>query len=353
MLTTMPNRYSTFSSEARQIEHMGAASIRRIALPYHQSGMADQSRAFLHFAREVRGFIHGRRYDAVFATSSRLATGFLGAWVARRYRVPLYLDIRDIFADTMEDVLNGSPLRVLLPAVKAVERYTLRSAATINVVSAGFLPYFKTRNPKKRFRCYPNGIDEGFLEYDFKKIHTPGVPKTILYAGNIGEGQGLHRIVPELARLAGDNWRMTIVGDGGRRRELERQIRRSGLTNIERLDPVPRGALMELYRKADVLFLHLNDYKAFKRVLPSKVFEYAATGKAMLAGVAGHAAGFIKKHIDNAAVFPPCDAAAGVLALHRLNFTPTPREAFISRYTRSTIMERMVDDMLHTFDRVV
>ena len=239
------------------------------------------------------------------------------------------------------------------PAVTAVERYTLRTAATINLVSAGFLPYFKTHNPHKRFRCYPNGIDEEFLKYDFKKNPAPGVPKTILYAGNIGEGQGLHRIVPELTRLAGGNWRMTIVGDGGRRRELECQIQRSGLTNIERLDPVPRRKLMALYRQADVLFLHLNDYKAFKRVLPSKVFEYAATGKPMLAGVAGHAAGFIKKNIANAAVFPPCDAAAGVSAIHRLNFAPTPRETFISRYTRSTIMERMVDDMLQTFERVV
>jgi len=30
---------------------------------------------------------------------------------------------------------------------------------------------------------------------------------------------------------------------------------------------------------ADVLFLHLNAYKAFEKVLPSKIFEYAATGR--------------------------------------------------------------------------
>ena len=44
----------------------------------------------------------------------------------------------------------------------------------------------------------------------------------------------------------------------------------------------------------DVLFLHLNDYSAFRKVIPSKIFEYAATGKPIVAGVSGYAAEFLR-----------------------------------------------------------
>jgi hypothetical protein len=71
----------------------------------------------------------------------------------------------------------------------------------------------------------------------------------------------------------------------------------------------------------------------------------------VLAGVGGHAAAFLEENVANAAVFPPCNAVAGINALHRLNLVPTPRETFISRYMRRTVMDRMADDMLRTFEQ--
>ena len=105
VLTTMPNRYSTFSAVAPEVEVGETLSIRRIPLPSHKSGMGDQSKAFLAYARGVRSHVRDRKYDLVFATSSRLMTAVLGAHVARRQKIPLYLDIRDIFVYTIQDIL--------------------------------------------------------------------------------------------------------------------------------------------------------------------------------------------------------------------------------------------------------
>jgi hypothetical protein len=61
--------------------------------------------------------VANRDYDLVLATSSRLMTAALGALIARRKRARLYLDIRDIFVDTIGDVSPGPlalPLRQLL-----------------------------------------------------------------------------------------------------------------------------------------------------------------------------------------------------------------------------------------------
>lgn len=350
VVTTMPNRYITFSSPASRHETKDAVNIHRISLPEHQSGMYDQSLAFLKFAGEVKSHIKGNRYDAVFATSSRLATAVLGARIANRLHKPLYLDIRDIFAETLDEVLARSPLKLLLPLIKQAEKYAVKSANRINVVSEGFLPYFQEKGLRNNFSFFPNGIDDEFLSNSFRKETENSSPKVLLYAGNIGDGQGLHKIVPGLGQALNDDWLVRIVGDGGKRKDLEIDLQKKQVSNVEISNPVSRDALMDQYRQADVLFLHLNDYEAFKRVLPSKIFEYAATGKPLLAGVGGYAADFLKNNVSNASVFKPCDVNAGINALKSLDLNHITRSDFVDKYSRKIITEKMVKDILKTFE---
>jgi len=349
VVTTMPNRYSTYSSDALPLENHDSLSVRRINIPEHKSGMFDQSKGFLRFAMNVLKETKGTHYDAVFATSSRLATGFLGSWVANRKKIPFYLDIRDIFPDTMNDVLEGSPLKILLPVLRIAERYTVKSASRVNLVSKGFLSYYENQGIENKFSSFPNGIDELFLDHDFKKNEKTN-KKIMLYAGNIGDGQGLHRIVPDLAYKLGDEWVIRIVGDGGKRSELEACLKRGNVDNVELIKPVPRQQLLEHYRNADVLFMHLNDYKAFKRVLPSKIFEYAATGKPILAGVGGYAAEFIESNVPNASIFSPCEAGQALSSIKDLQINQTERAEFIRNYSREFISKQMVEEMLSIFE---
>jgi glycosyltransferase involved in cell wall biosynthesis len=107
-----------------------------------------------------------------------------------------------------------------------------------------------------------------------------------------------------------------------------------------------RDELIKEYLAADVLFLHLNDYEAFKKVLPSKIFEYAATGKPVWAGVAGYAAEFIRSEVDNAAVFPPCDAEAAVDAFETLTLQSSRRVAFIQKFSRKKIIRLLAADIV-------
>src|SRR5690606_33202754 len=119
----------------------------------------------------------------------------------------------------------------------------------------------------------------------------------------IGEGQGLHIIVPQAAHRLGDSYKFVIIGDGGAKGKLKAELDRLQVSNVELRAPVKRAELLEIYREADVLFLHLNDYDAFKKVLPSKIFELGAYDKPIIAGVAGFANEFIKKNIPNRILF--------------------------------------------------
>jgi len=347
VLTTMPNRYHSFSAPALEVEEEPGLSVRRIRLPQHRSGILDQSKAFLVYARAVRANTHTCTYDLVFATSSRLMTAVLGASIARSRKVPLYLDIRDIFVDTIQDVLPRWLAWPMCRLFVLFERYATSTAAKVNLVSEGFKGYFVERYPDQRFSFFTNGIDDEFLvtpDVDNGEDATP--PYSILYAGNIGEGQGLHFILPGLARALQSQVRFRIIGDGGRKEQLKCALSVAGIDNVVLLEPVNRDTLMKEYRAADVLFLHLNDHEAFRKVLPSKLFEYAATGKPILAGATGYAAGFINQEIANAQVFRPCDADNAVQAFARLQMGSVHRKNFIDKYARRVIMQAMAKDVL-------
>lgn len=348
VITTLPNRYSSFEREALAIEKHGRLTIQRIKLPRHQSGMTDQTRAFIYFAKEVMKRVRSEQYDLVFATSSRLMTLTLGALIARKKQARLYLDIRDIFVDTISDILPKKMSFVCKPVFSMMEKWSIKRANKVNLISKGFESYFTARYPSKSFNWFSNGIDEEFLlmEQTESASVAASKPVTVMYAGNIGEGQGLHHIIPDLAHRMKDLIQFKIFGDGGRTVLLKSRLRELNCENVALYPPVERDSLIREYQQADVLFLHLNHYQAFEKVLPSKIFEYAAFGKPIWAGVSGFSAEFIQSEISNAAVFQPCDAKAGEQAFRTLFFESKMRHDFIKKYARESIMKDMVEDIL-------
>jgi UDP-N-acetylglucosamine:LPS N-acetylglucosamine transferase len=348
VVTTAPNRYSSFDKVAPKFEKRGNIKVHRIPMPAHKSGMFDQINAFRAYYNGAQKIVKNESYDLVFATSSRLFTAFLGARIAKKKKLPLYLDVRDIFVDTMDNILTRNVARFVMPVLKLIERYTFNSAKHINLVSQGFLEYFKEQYSRPSFSFYTNGIDEEFIEASMvgQAKHNANAPITVLYAGNIGAGQGLDSVVPELAQRLKNRIRFKIIGDGGQRNVLKKTIKNMGLDNVELLPPVDRDTLINEYIKADVLFLHLNDYPAFKKVLPSKLFEYAAIGKPIWAGLNGYSAAFVCSEVTDCGVFLSGDIADAIEKFDTLKFNIEPRFEFIQKFSREKIMNKMALDIL-------
>jgi hypothetical protein len=348
VITTLPNRYASYSAAAPEFEEQGNIRIHRVKLPAHKSGMVDQAKAFTCYYRKALSLTKDQRYDAVFATSSRLFTAFLGARIAVRKRIPLYLDIRDIFVDTMNDILPRKVAFLASPVLHLIEKYTFNKAKRINLVSKGFELYFNTYYPKTELRWFTNGIDDEFLAMAPTVPSEPisGRPIRVLCAGNIGEGQGLHTILPALGKRLVGRVEFKVIGDGGKKQLLQRSLSEQAVTNVSLCDPVGRQQLIKEYQEADILFLHLNDYPAFKKVLPSKIFEYATMGKPIWAGVAGYAAQFLKSEVDNVAVFYPGNDQEAFDKLTALAVADRPRAEFTRKYARATIMKEMAEDVV-------
>ena len=345
VVTTFPNRYSSFEIEAKASEMHGNLKVRRIEVPKHQSGFLDQIKTFKKFYDDALQLTKNESYDFVVASSSRLFTAYLGKKIASRNKAPLYLDIRDIFVDTINDVISNPIIKKgVLPLLRYVERTTFNAAVHINLISPGFKDYF-TRFSRANYSFYTNGIDQIFIDAK-KEIRQDVKPFTIVYAGNLGEGQGLHKFVPEAASRLGKDYQFRIIGDGGAKSKLEDELKNWSITNVHLLPPVSRQELLEEYKKSSFLLMHLNDFDAFKKVLPSKVFELGTYPQPMIAGVGGYANDFVRENIDNVLLFSPGDVDSFVKQMDNYSYKMEMRETFIKRYERKHINTAMASSML-------
>lgn len=337
VITTLPNRYSTYSTDAKVHEEVGNISIKRIKLPVHKSGFIDQILSFKTYYFKTLELVKDSDYDLVFASSSRLFTSFLGFQIARKKKIPLILDIRDIFTDTLNDVIPNKIIKsFLLPILRFMESRVFNYATHINLISAGFEQYFKVYS-KPHYSFFTNGIDQEFIHLNDYREKLPESKITITYAGNIGEGQGLHKIIPKAAKLLGNGYWFRVIGDGGAKYLLESEIRSENVTNVSIENPVKRTELLDIYKQSHFLFMHLNDYKAFEKVLPSKVFELGAFPRPVIAGVNGYSRFFIEKYVPNTILIKPTDSLELVDAINQYKYTIIQRDEFIKNFDRRNI----------------
>lgn len=345
VITTQPNRYSTFNAIGNDFEKIGNITIHRIHIPKHKSGFLDQIFSFITYYNKAKSIYKKQNFDLVFASSSRLFTAFLGHIASKYFRVPLYLDIRDIFKDTIKDVVRNPVIKMgVLPMIGYIENITFSNAKHINLISGGFKQYF-SKYQKPTYSFYTNGIDEQFLDVNLS-IQNNNKIKKILYAGNIGEGQGLHTIVPIIANELKNNYEFIIVGDGGAKEKLVVELNKYSLSNVDIRTPVKREELLKLYSEADFFFIHLNNYDAFKKVLPSKIFELAAYDKPIIAGVSGYANKFISENISNAILFEAGDYTAFLTLFNKYQYRTEKRLEFLQKFKRSTINYEMAKSIL-------
>lgn len=344
--TTMPNRYSSFKQEAKEVEVFDNLTVNRIIIPSHKSGLLDQMISFKTFYFEIKKRTKHKKYDLVFASSSRLFTAYLGHTIAKKQKAVLYLDIRDIFYDGLKELLTSNLIKSFaLPLIKQIEIRSFSNASHINLISGGFLPYFNEyKHPNKT--SFPNGIDDEFLVKNESDSENKSKKKRVLYAGNIGEGQGLHKLVPELANNFPEELEFHIIGDGGAKDKLKHKIDELNCTNVILRDPITRKQLLNEYQETDFFLIHLNDFDAFKKVLPSKVFELGAYDKPIIAGVGGFAAKFIRENMTNVLLFNPCDVDNCTAQLKNYEYKKVERSEFISKFRRRNINTAMAKSII-------
>ena len=350
--TTIPNRYATFNSSYEPVEEFDNVRIERIEVPPHQSGKRDQVLSFRKYYFETIKKSRNTYYDLVYASSSRFFTSWLAYKIARRKNCPLYVDVRDVFSETIGNISQNPVLKTFVPPfISQLEKRVYSYASHINLISEGFKNSFQDITTAT-FSYFTHGVDPVFMEKP--KVEPPPNPsdkKKILYAGNVGEGQGLHKIIPDVAENLQDKYEIEIIGDGGAMGKLESALSEKQVNNVVLTNPVKRKKLVEKYYQSDILFIHLNDFDIFKKVLPSKIFELAVIGKPVLAGVSGYAKEFLQKHVPQSFIFKPGDVNGMLKQIKNIEqdnseFNAGQNQKFAESFSREEINEKMAKSII-------
>ena len=275
IITTHPNRYENHRVKASDIEVHGNIIIHRISVPSHKSGMFSQARTFVTYALASYKLCNKLNPDFLIGTTSRLMTGVLTGVSARKLGCKYFIDLRDIFSETISDIFSQK--NKLLGSISKktfslLERWLFNKATGVNVVSEGFPEYFQTMGiDTSNWSFFPNGVDKIFTNLPFIENKRSKEITTVLYIGNIGTGQGLENILPATAKYMGNKYRFLVIGGGGATSKLINAIKNNNVDNIEILAPIKREKLKFLL---ETIFLSLTAVITMVFALPSKIFEF-------------------------------------------------------------------------------
>jgi glycosyltransferase involved in cell wall biosynthesis len=239
-----------------------------------------------------------RRPEVLIATSPQFFCGWAGVLLSRVRRVPLLLEIRDLWPESIVAVGAMSSPR-LIRFLELLERWMYAAADRIVTVGEGYREGLLARGvERRRITVIPNGVDRKAFSNrspDPALREELAVPDAFVcaYVGTIGMGCGLEVVLraARLLRARGrDDLCFLLVGDGAIRARLEREAREQGLSRVVFTGRVDKSRIPDVLALCDACLVHLTRTPLFRTVMPSKILEAAAMAKPIVLGVEGFAA---------------------------------------------------------------
>ena len=225
----------------------------------------------------------------------------MGVWYKRFRRVPLVVEIRDIWPESMEAVGAKIP-RLAYKALEMVERAMYRTADRIVTVGEGYKARLLEKGIKaEKMSIVMNGTDLAVYkplpknEELLKKYGLDG-KFVVSYIGTVGMACGLEVVLEsaeKFSRAEVEKGRrdviFVIVGDGAYRVQLEEEAKRRGLKNVVFTGRQPKSSMPDWIASSDASLVHLKASGLFTTVMPSKIFESAGCKRPIIMGVDGYA----------------------------------------------------------------
>ena len=312
--------------------------------------------------------------DVVIATSPQIFCGYAGVWYKRLRHVPLVIEIRDIWPESMGAVGAHIP-KLAYWMLEKIERTMYRTCDKLVTVGEGYRVRLMEKGVSgDKISIVMNGTDlevyrpcpknEALLEkYGLKGKFV------VSYIGTVGMACGLEVVLDAAENLtqrrrdaeaqedvltqrrreaemhgelkaikensassrlcdsalkkevegeeAYGDVIFVVVGDGAHREKLEAEAKKRGLENVVFTGRQPKSSMPDWINASDASLVHLKKTELFTTVMPSKIFESAGCKKPIIMGVDGYA----KKLVMDAEAgldMTPEDAESLVACVQRL-----------------------------------
>jgi glycosyltransferase involved in cell wall biosynthesis len=279
-------------------------------------------RAIRELLYAVRAWMRVRllRPDVVLASCPSMFLLLLGLWK----RSPTVLDIRDLTWEYLSE--SGLVSKSIKSLLRYFAKQLIIRTDLVLVTNEQEYRYveetIKSSGRDISVRIVRNGISARRFEHmsTIPDKRDPEHP-VLLYVGNIGIAQNLITLVDAVKQYP--DLEVVIVGEGRDLARVKRYAKQSPSSNIVFVGGVPWERLVKYYSRANILYAQIT--ADFDSAIPSKLYEYLATGIPVIYGGQGVAAEFVQKFDDVEIVEPENPAALSQAIARTLSRIKKPK----------------------------
>jgi glycosyltransferase involved in cell wall biosynthesis len=274
-------------------------NVNWLPVPYSNHMIfSERIRAFFIFALRSAQRAASFEADIVFASSTPLTIALPAVYAARRRKVPMVFEVRDLWPEMpiAMGALKG-PLHIRL--ARALESWAYANAAAVVALSPGMKQgVVASGNPANRVAVIPNSSDNVEFAYDSEdamrfRAARPwlGDKPLLIYAGTFGRVNGVGFAV-ELAKALltlGSNIRLLLVGDGAEREAVIQKARVSGVLeqNLFFETKMAKRDIPALFSAATMASSFFIDLPEMRVNSANKFFDTLAAGKSIFINYGG------------------------------------------------------------------
>ena len=298
------------------------------------------------------------RYDAVYVCQlSPVTVGLPAATYKKKFGVPMIYNLQDLWPESVEEVL-GIRFKPALYVINRIVNYIYSACDRILCTSNGFVENLKEKGVDPgRLYFWPQFCPEPKLETVTRPACYTEDTFNIVFAGNLGDAQGLDLMVESARKLKGSGIRWYLLGDGRAREHLEKLVRDYGVSDdVIFLGRVSTDEADRYVHFADCAYLSFKENKLLNITLPAKLQTYLACGTPILAAAGGESAQIISQNgcgvvcrAERNELVAAAKKAAALTPQKREEMSRAARAYYEAHFT----MDRLVDQLETMIDEEV
>lgn len=285
VLTPRPSRPENYQfSESR--EHLPFKQVVLDSFVCPQSKLLGRFHESYSFGKATYKYIkeHRGEIDVIYANTWPLFAQYYLAKAAKKYNIPYYIHIQDIYPESychkMPKILGKMLYGLLIP----VDKFVLRNAKGVFAISPAMKSYLiKTRSIEDtRVLLVRNWQDDKAFIEAYKPIKEKHEKTNVMYLGSINPTANVPLILQAIAGLDKEKYHLNIIGNGPDKENCQKIAKH--LNNEATFGTVTPEQVAKKQSEADILVLCLKKGIA-QTATPSKLTAYMLTGRPIVASV--------------------------------------------------------------------
>lgn len=224
--------------------------------------------------------------DIVYASSPHPFNGLAGMYLARKYKCPFILEIRDLWPETWVAMGATTKKSILYKIFAHIEKVLYKNADKIVTLTANKDYYVSVGVDEKKVEILPNGVD--LEEYDSlvgeeSPINFLENKFNILYTGAHGMANCLEIILEVAKLIKNDDIIFNFIGEGEKKEELIKKVKEYNLKNVNFFHPINKNFIPSTLKNGDIMIVAAKNTTLYKYGISfNKMYEYFASSKPII-----------------------------------------------------------------------